>query len=173
LLKKPMLKALNEQINAEAFSSYLYLSMSAYCQANDLVGMASWFRVQALEELIHVGKFFDYILDRDGAVNLTQIAGPETSWESPLVAFEQALEHEQKITARIHKLVELASKEQDHTTHTFLQWFVNEQIEEESSVRQIVGQLRLVGKEGGGLYMVDRELGTRTFVMPPPKGQPA
>ena len=167
MLKKSMLKALNEQINAEIYSAYLYFSMSAYCQSKDLVGAASWFRVQAQEELFHASKFFDYIQDRDGLVTLTEIAGPPTTWKSALAAFEQALEHEQLVTARINKLVDLALKESDHTTNTFVQWFVNEQIEEEASVRQVIGQLRLVG-DGSGMYLVDRELGTRTFTMPAP-----
>jgi ferritin len=167
MLKKPLQKALNEQLNAELYSSYLYLSMSAFCAAKDLVGMASWFRVQAQEELVHAGKFFDYLHDRDGRVILTPIAGPPTEWASPLVAFEETLTHEQHVTSRIHKLVDLATKDSDHATVTFLQWFVNEQIEEESTARQVCGQLRIMGDSGSGLYMLDRELGTRVFVMPP------
>jgi len=166
MLKKSVQNALNDQINAELYSSYLYLSMSAYCQTKDLAGTASWFRVQAQEELLHAGKFFDYVHDRDGRVHLYQLAGPPTEWKSALEAFQDALAHEQKITARFSKLVDLASKEGDHTTVTFLQWFVNEQIEEEATARQVIGQLRLIGDSGSGLYLLDKELGTRVFVMP-------
>jgi ferritin len=167
MLKKSMLKALNEQINAEVYSSYLYLSMAGYCETRDLAGMGNWFKVQAQEELVHSVKFFNYIIDRDGLVSLTAIAGPPTTWESPLECFKNALEHEQGVTARINKLVDLATKEGDNTTVTFLQWFVNEQIEEEATVRKLIGQLKLMGESGPGLFMLDRELATRTFVMPP------
>ncbi len=170
MLKDSIQKALNEQINEEAYSSYLYYSMSAYCQANDLRGMANWFKVQAQEELIHVSKFFDYILDRDGKVTLMPIRGPETEWASPLAAFEASLKHERHITECISKLVELAQQEKDFSTYNFLQWFVSEQVEEEASVSEAVGQLKLAGSSGSGLFMIDRELGARTFVMPPATG---
>lgn len=172
-MKKSMQKAINDQINAELYSSYLYLSMSAWCFSRDLNGMGSWFKVQAQEELIHVGKFFGYVLDRDGKVELQKIDGPPTEWSGPLAAFEGALEHERKITAKINKLVDLAAKEGDHTTHTFLQWFVNEQIEEEATAKQIVGQLRLIGDNTSGLYLLDKELGTRVFALPPAGGEAA
>lgn len=171
-LKKPLQKALNEQLNFELYSSYLYLSMAGWCLSKDLVGMGNWFRVQTQEELVHVGKFFDYINDRDGRVQLGALDAPPGDWPSPLAAFEQAYEHEQKVTTRIHKLLQQAEKEGDQSTATFLQWFVTEQIEEEASVRQICGQLRLVGESGGGLYMLDKELAARTFVLPPAGGTP-
>jgi ferritin len=168
MLKKAMQRALNEQINAELYSSYLYLAMSAWCHAHDLNGMGGWFRVQAQEELIHVGKFFTYVLDRDGSIELAKIDAPPVEWKSALAAFEGALEHEQKVTTRVNKLVDLARKDGDHSTDTFLQWFVNEQIEEEATARQIVGQLRLIGENGSGLYLLDKELGARVFVYPAP-----
>jgi ferritin len=166
MLKKNMLKAINEQINAELYSAYLYMSMSGWCESKDLAGMANWMRVQAQEELFHASRFFDYINDRDGQVLLTAIDGPPTEWKSAINAFEEVLAHEQKVTARINKLVELAAKETDHTTHTYLQWFVNEQIEEEANARKIIGQLRLMGDSGSGLYLLDKELATRVFTMP-------
>lgn len=166
MLKNEMLKALNDQINAELYSAYLYLSMSGYCANKDLAGMANWFRVQAQEEMLHASKFFDYILDRDGQVTLGQIAAPPATFKSALEAFELSLKHEQSVTARIHKLVELSTKKGDHTTTTFLQWFVTEQIEEEASVRQVIGQLRLVSDSGSGMFLVDRELATRVFTPP-------
>lgn len=159
-------EALNKQINEELYSSYLYLSMSAYCQTKNLAGMANWFRVQAQEELIHVMKFFDYINDRGGLVKLQPVAGPQQEWTSFLKAFEDAYAHEQKITAMINELVDLSIKEKDRMTENFLQWFVSEQVEEEASVSEIVGQLRLIGNEGSGIFMVDRELAQRVFVPP-------
>lgn len=170
MLKKNVEKALNEQINAEYYSAYLYLSMASYCQAKDLIGMANWFRVQAQEELLHGTKILNYIHDREGIVELDAIAKPPTTWPTSQAAFAQSLEHEQGVTSRINNLVELAEKEKDTTTVTFLQWFVNEQIEEESSVRQILGQLNLIGDNGSGIYLLDRELGTRQFVAPTTAG---
>ncbi len=173
MLKKAMQKALNEQINAELYSSYLYLAMSAWCHTKDMPGMASWFKVQAQEELIHAGKFFDYINDRDGQVTLGAIDAASGEWRSPKEVFQATVEHEEKVTARILKLVELATKEGDHTTWTFLQWFVNEQIEEEASARQLLGQLRLIGDNGSGLYVLDKELAARVFTLPPAGGAAA
>jgi ferritin len=166
MLNETLEEALCEQINAEIYSAYLYYSMSAYCQSMDLVGMATWFKVQAQEELFHASKFFDYVHDRGGRVTLKEIKAPPVVWDSPLGAFSGALEHEQEVTRRISNLVELAQKERDPTTYNFLQWFVGEQVEEEATASQIVGQLRLVGSSGSGLYLLDRELGARTFTMP-------
>jgi ferritin len=167
MLKETIQKALNEQLNAETYSAYLYLSMSAYCEEKDLKGMASWFRVQAQEELIHAGKFFTFLNDRDGRVLLSTIAGPPHEWASSLAAFEDAYHHEQKITASLSKIAELAMKEGDHITITFLQWFLNEQIEEEATAKGIVGQLKMIGDNQSGLYLLDEKLGTRVFVYPP------
>ena len=166
MLKPSVEKALNEQINAEIYSSYLYLSMSSYFETVNLAGAASWFRVQAQEELSHAMKFFDFVGERGGRVTLAAIEGPPTEWEAPLAVFENAYEHEQHVTALIDGLVELALKESDHATNNFLQWFVGEQVEEEASADAVVQQLKLVGGDGGGLFMVDRELGTRVFTPP-------
>jgi len=163
MLSPKMQEALNSQINAEYYSSYLYLSMAAFCDRIDLKGFSHWFRIQSQEEMIHVMKFFDYILDRDGQVTLTAIEAPPTSWPSALGVFEAALAHERHITNRIGKLVELANAEGDHPTHALLQWFVNEQIEEEASVDTIVKQLRMAGDAPVALLMIDRELGQRTL----------
>ena len=167
MLSPKMQQALNEQINAECFSSYLYLSMSAYCETISLKGFANWFRVQAQEELVHVMKFFDHINTRRGAVTLTAIDVPQAKWASPLAAFEAALQHEGLITARINKLADLAVQESDHATHTLLQWFITEQVEEESTADTIVQQLKLVSGSPDGLFMVDRELAKRVFTPPP------
>lgn len=166
MLKKNVEKALNEQINAELYSSYLYYQMAAWCASADLNGMSSWFKVQAQEELIHASKFFDYVLDRSGKVALREIKGPPATWDSALAAFSEALKHEQHVTALINNLVDLARKEKDQLTDNFLQFFVAEQVEEEATASKIVGQLRLIGSSGSGLFLIDRELGTRTFVYP-------
>lgn len=173
MMKENMQKALNEQLNAELYSAYLYFSMEAYCQSRNLTGMAHWFRIQAQEELFHVTKFFDYINDREGRVILAPVEGPPKEWGSPLAAFEKGLEHERIVTSRIENLINLANKENDHTTHNFLQWFVSEQVEEEANFTEIVGQLKIIGNSGSGLFMVDRELGQRIFVMPTASGTQA
>ena len=158
--------AFNRQLNAELFSSYLYLSMSAYFDSQNLAGMGEWMRIQAQEELAHAMKFFDFINHRDGRVLLTQIEAPKTEWTSPLDAFQDTLEHEQKVTGLINDLVDLSLGEKDHAANTFLQWFVTEQVEEESTAKTIVDKLKLIGDHPMALYMLDRELAQRT--LPPP-----
>lgn len=158
--------AFNKQINAEIYSSYLYLSMSSYFQSTNLNGFANWMRCQAQEELVHAMKFYNFINDRGGLVTLTAIEGPPTKWNSPLHAFQEAYAHEQKVTGLINSLVDLTIKQKDHASATFLQWFVNEQVEEEASADGVVQQLKLAGDQGSGLFMIDRELASRTFVMP-------
>jgi ferritin len=166
MLSKKMQEALNSQINAEYFSSYLYLSMAAFCEKSDLKGFGHWFRIQSQEEMIHVMKFFEYVLDRDGEVTLTAIEGPKTCWDSSLAVFEAALAHEQYITGRIGKLVDLAAAESDHITSSLLQWFLNEQIEEEATATMIMKQLKLAGDAPAALFMIDRELGQRVLTPP-------
>ncbi len=166
MLSPKMQAALNAQINAEYYSSYLYLSMAAYAESTNLKGMANWFRVQAQEELGHAMKLFDYVHNRRGQVELKPIEGPPTTWDSPLAVFEATLGHEQHVTALINHLVQLAGEENDYATQAFLQWFITEQVEEEATADQIVQQLRLIQNAPGGLFMLDRELGQRTFVAP-------
>jgi ferritin len=158
--------ALNSQINAELYSSYLYLSMSAYCDSQNLAGMANWMRIQAQEEHTHAMKFFDFVNERDGRVLLTQIEAPKTEWTSPLDVFEETLAHEQKVTGLINGLVDLALEEKDHASNTFLQWFVTEQVEEEATAKTILDKLRLIGENPVALYMLDGELGQRTLPSP-------
>lgn len=162
MLNPQIQDALNKQINAEFHSAYLYLSMSAYFEARSLAGMANWMRIQAQEELGHAMKFFNFINDRDGRVSLTEIEGPKTEWGSALEAFQDAYAHEQKITGMINDLSNLATSAKDHAAHNFLEWFVAEQVEEENTVRTIVDQLELVGADGVGQFILDRELGQRT-----------
>ncbi len=153
--------ALNDHINAELFSSYLYLAMSADFQSKALRGAANWMRIQAQEELLHAMKFFDFVTERDGRVLLGQVEKPKMEWDSALAAFEEALEHERMISGRINNLVDLALAEKDHAANTFLQWFVTEQVEEEANAQAIVDQLKMVGDHGVALFMVDGELGKR------------
>jgi len=163
MLSKKMGNALNEQLNAELYSSYLYLSMSAYFTSTNLNGFANWMRVQAQEELMHAMKFYDFINERDGKVTLTQIEAPKTKWNSPLEVFEDVYKHECKVTSLIHNLVDLAVTEKDYATNTFLQWFVTEQVEEESSALEIVDKLKLMGDNSVAQFMIDGELAQRTF----------
>lgn len=161
MLSQKIQDAINTQINAEYYSSYLYLAMSAHAHSLNLRGFGHWFEIQAKEELGHVIKFFHYVLDRGSTVNLKGIDAPPTKWDSPLAAFEATLAHEQHVTRLIGNLVELARSEKDHATENMLQWFVNEQIEEEATADLLVHQLRLVGNAPAGLFMIDRELGSR------------
>jgi ferritin len=166
MISKKMEKALNEQVNAELFSAYLYLSMEAYFKSLNLTGFGNWMRVQTQEEMMHAMKIYDFIDERGGRIILKAIDGPDTKWDSPLAVFEAVYKHEQKVTGLINNLVNLAIEEKDHATNTFLQWFVNEQVEEESSADHIVQQLKLMESAPGGMFMLDRELGKRVFTPP-------
>ena len=159
-------EAFNEQINWELYSGYLYLSMSAYFLSIHLNGFANWMRVQALEEVTHAMKFFDFINERGGRVTLLAAKAPPKEWGSPLAAFEDAYEHEQFVSSRINDLVNLSLEEKDHASSNFLQWFVSEQVEEEAGVDEVSQKLRLIGGDGGGLFMLDQELGQRVFTPP-------
>ncbi|MFH1681786.1 MAG: ferritin [Candidatus Eisenbacteria bacterium] len=161
MLKKPMEKALNKQMNDEFRSSYLYLSMAAFFEGQNLKGFAHWMHAQAAEETAHGMKFFGFILDRGGKPVLEAIEAPPSAWKSPLDAFQAVYAHEQKVTTGIHKLVDLAAKEGDHPAHTFLQWFVTEQVEEEASADGVVQKLKMIGNMVQGVFMVDRELAQR------------
>ena len=166
MLKEKIQKALNKQVNAELYSSYLYLAMAAYFETINLKGFANWMRVQTQEELVHAMKFYDFIIERGGKAVLSSIEGPRTEWPSPLAVFEHAYEHEQKVTGLINTLVDLSIAEQDHATNNFLQWFVAEQVEEEASADEVVQKIKLMGDASGGLFMLDSELGQRVFTPP-------
>ncbi len=169
MLSDNMEKALNEQINAELYSAYLYRSMAAYFEHNGLNGFANWMKAQAKEEEFHAEKFYNYINESDGRAIFLAIDAPPSEWDSPLAAFQDALGHEKEVTARINNLVNLANEEKDHATQIMLQWFVSEQVEEEDSVRQVIDELKLVNGTGGGMFMLNRELGQRSFA--PPAGE--
>jgi ferritin len=158
-----MFEALNLQLNRELYSGYLYLSMSAFFASKGLPGFANWMRVQALEELTHAMKFFDYITKAGGEVKLQAIEAPPANWPSTQKVFEATLEHEQRVTSSINDLVGLAIAEKDYATNNFLQWFVAEQMEEEENARSILDRLGLTGEERGPLFFLDQELGKRVF----------
>ena len=159
MVSEAMEKALNAQFNAELYSGYLYLAMAAYFEDNDYSGFAAWMRVQADEELEHGMKFYDYILRRGAKVNIEAIAKPETEWESPLAAFEQALSHERYVTSLINDLVALAREEKDFATDNFLQWFVEEQVEEEENAMENVSKLTLAGESKELLFKINEDMG--------------
>lgn len=166
MIKKTVSDAINAQINAEFYSAYLYLSMSAYFEAQGLPGFANWMRVQFEEEQFHALKFYDYVNERGGRVLLTTFETPKHEWENMVEVFEDVLKHEIHVTDLINNLVDIAMAEKDHASVAFLQWFVNEQVEEEANVEKILSQLRLIGGKGDGILMLDRELATRVFVPP-------
>ena len=162
MLSEKIEKALNKQLNAEVYSGYLYLSMAAYFEDTDLPGFANWMRVQAEEELEHGMKFYDYIIRRGAKVTLEAIEKPQTEWESPLAAFEHVLSHEQMVTGLINDLVNLAIDEKDHATNNFLQWFVEEQVEEEENAMEILAKVKLAGDSNEIFYALNEEFGART-----------
>ncbi len=166
MLSKKIEKALNTQINAEFYSAYLYLSMSAYLQDISLTGFANWMRAQYEEEEFHALKMYDYLLERGGQVKLETVKAPPHQWKNIIDVFEEVLKHEQEVTRSINALMTLAIEEHDHATANFLQWFVDEQVEEEATVSDILAQLKLVGGQGSGLFMLDREAAQRKFTPP-------
>jgi len=161
MLTPKMENALNEQVNAELYSAYLYLSIAAWLESENLSGCAAWMRAQAQEEQEHAMKFFGYINECRGRVVLKAIAEPPKEWASVLAAFEDSFKHEQMITGRINDLVNTAAGEKDHATAGFLQWFVKEQVEEEASVDSIVQKLKMAANAPGALLMMDHALGQR------------
>jgi ferritin len=163
MLKSSVEEALNSQLNFEMTSAYLYMAMAAYFESQNLAGMSNWMTIQLQEELQHSNKFYHFINERDGRVDLRDIKILKKDWNSPLEAFEESLEHEQKVTARINNLVDLSLKESDHATNNFLQWFVSEQVEEEASVKQIVDKLKFIKDNPVALFMIDQELASRVL----------
>ena len=161
MLSQKLQDAINEQIRDELYSAYLYLSMAAYTETINLPGFSSWMRLQAQEEVSHAMKFFEFVNERGGRVVLHAIDQPPTEFESPLGIFEMTLEHEQKVTGLIHKLYELALDEKDYPTQVMLQWFIEEQVEEEDSASQILETLKMIGDKGHALVAFDRALAQR------------
>ena len=168
MLSVKMQNALNAQVNAEMWSAYLSLSMSMAAADKGLKGMANWFAVQFKEEQDHAQIIINYILSRGGRVILAPIDAVDTEWDSPLAMFEQTLTHERKVTSMINDLYNLAVEERDHATSNMLNWFVDEQVEEEDSAKEIIDQLQLIECNKLGLYMIDKEMATRTYTVPSP-----
>jgi ferritin len=166
MMTPKMKKALNNQLNAELFASYLYLSMCAWFESQGLTGFASWMRVQVQEEMFHAIKIFDYIHERKEMVTLEEVAKPESTWDSPMAAIESAVKHEQKVTGMINDLVNCAIDERDHAANQFLQWYIAEQVEEEANFGAVHDKLRLVGNDSAGLFTLDLEMSKRVFVPP-------
>ena len=169
MLHEKMEKALNEQVNAEMFSAYLYLAMGAYFESAALRGAATWMNAQAQEEMVHAMKIYNFVIGRGGRAKLLAIDAPQFEWKSMLDAFEAAYKHELYITGRISDLMNLANELKDHATAEMLLWFVKEQVEEEAQTDEIVQKLKQVQNVPGGLFLVDKDLGTRIplYTMPP------
>ena len=165
MISDRMLKALNTHLNIEFQSAYYYLAMAAYFLQKDFKGFAQWMRAQHGEEMLHAMKFYDFIDDRDGTIDLQTVKAEKSSWDSPLHAFQCALDHEREVTSKIYDLVDLSLELRDHASNTFLQWFVTEQVEEEATASNVIQQLKLIGDDGNGLFMLDRELGQRSGVV--------
>ena len=164
MLSERIQKELNNQINAEFWSAYLYLSMTAYFEGKNLSGFANWMNIQYQEETTHAIKLFKYVYERGGSVKLQSIDAVKTTWKDEIEVFQDTLDHERKVTALINNLVNIAIEEKDHATNNMLQWFVSEQVEEEAGVEEILGQLKMLEGNKHGLLMLDRELKQRVFV---------
>ena len=162
MLKEKVLKAINQQINHEYYSAFLYLSMSAWFQTKNLPGLAKWMFIQYQEELSHGTKFFEYVHERGSQVVLKPIAQVETDFESVLTVFEKAYEHEQFVTASIYKIMDVAIEDKDYATQSFLKWFIDEQVEEEAHASEIVERLRMINGHANGILMLDHNLGKRS-----------
>lgn len=167
MLSQKMEKALNSQINKEFYSSYLYLAMASYFEAANLRGMAKWMRVQAMEESAHAMIIYHYVIERGGTVRLDALAAPGGDFASPVEVFQQALDHERTVTASIYSLMAAAQEERDFASQSMLNWFVDEQVEEEANATEVIEQLKMAGDKSGLLFL-DSSLGQRTFVTPQP-----
>ena len=168
MLKPRVEEAINAQIQRELYSSYLYLSMAAHLASRNLPGFSHWLNVQAQEEMIHVIKFYTHVLDRGGKVTLQAIEAPPHEWPTLEAIFQATLAHERYITENIHDLVDIAAAERDHGTHAFLQWYVNEQVEEEKNAEDLLAKIQLLGGTGHGVFMMDRDLAARPAPFPTP-----
>ncbi len=166
MLGEKMAQGLNDQINKEMYSAYLYMSMSNYSNELGLKGFANWFMVQYHEEMLHAMKIYEYVTRQGNKAVLNEIKQPPAEWKSPLDMFEQTLKHEQFVTKSINDLVETAIAEKDHATQIFLQWYVTEQVEEEENDNEMISELKLIGDSKPGLLMMDKELATRAVNVP-------
>jgi ferritin len=168
MISEEMQKTLYQQLNDEFYSAYLYLAMSAYCAHIDFSGAANWLKQQYEEEQMHATKIYNYLIDQGAHVVLREIPQPPSEFGKIMEVFKSSLRHEQAMTAKLNNLSDQALKEKDHATYNLLQWFVNEQVEEEATVSEIISKLKLVGEDGYGLLMIDNELGSRPAPAPIP-----
>ncbi len=159
-------KNINDQMNFEIYSAYIYKAMGAYCDSLDLTGFANWFKIQVEEEMFHADKMYNYLLERGGRPYFFKIDEPPKDWESLNAAFEHALKHEKLVTDRINKIMIAAIEENDFATRSFLNWFVDEQVEEEANVDTILKKLKLLNNSGHGLFMMDKDMAARVFIPP-------
>ena len=166
MISEKMQAAFLDQINKELYSEYLYLSMKAYFTHHNLMGFANWMDVQVQEEHAHAMGMYDYVLERGGYVTLEAIEKPQNTWENPLELFKAVLAHEEYVTSRINALMDVAEEERDRAALIFLNWYLKEQVEEEASVGGVLAQLEMIGDDKSGLFALDKELATRTFVAP-------
>ena len=166
MISKKMTNAVNKQINAEIYSAYLYMGMSSWATHEGRAGAANWFFCQAQEEMTNALRFYNYVNSKGQHAVREAIEQPKKTYKSLLDAFEETLKHEQKVTAMINKLADLANDEKDHASSIMLQWFISEQVEEEESAQEAIDKLKLAGDNGSGLYMIDQELKARAFTMP-------
>jgi len=166
MLSVKLQKELNKQMNNEFFAEYEYLSMAAYFHAMNLDGIANYFHVQSQEEHFHAMKIFHFMLNKNGKVELQQIAKPDVSFKSPLSVFEKALAQEKKVTKSINDLMDEAIKENDHAVNSFLRWYVDEQVEEEASANKALSKMQIIKGQGEGLLILDQEFAQRTFTTP-------
>lgn len=173
MINENVAKILNEQVNKEFYSSYLYLSMSAYFSDIGLLGFANWMRVQSQEELAHAMLIYDFLINRNAKVTLAPIDGVPNEWGSPLSVIEAALKHEIYVTGLINNIVAIAEENKDRATMSYMNWFVDEQVEEESNAQDIISKLKLIGDDKSALYLLDKDLAARVFVQPTIKPTPA
>lgn len=166
MLSEKLMKSINDQLNFELYSGNIYLAMQSYCASNDLNGFANFFKVQVQEETFHAMKFFDYLIQMDGKVNIEALPAPKNQYESVLHAFKDALGHEKIVTQRIYNLMDIATDEREHATISLLKWFIDEQVEEENNFTNIVKRLERSGNDSAALYMLDTELAARIFTPP-------
>ena len=166
MISKKLQDAINDQINKELFSEYLYISMKSWCLANDLEGFANWMDVQSKEERFHAMRFYNFLNDRSARIILKAIDAPQADFKSPEDVLQYGLNHEGTVTASINKLMDLAIAESDHAAASFLKWFIDEQVEEEANFTKVLNKIKLSGGAGAGLFMIDQELAKRVYTVP-------
>lgn len=168
MINEKVLKVLQEQLNKEFYSAYLYLAMSAHFEDKGLKGFANWMKIQAQEEQYHARFIYDFIVNRNEKPVLTQISAPPSNWASPLQVMEDSLKHEEGVTASINNIITLAEEAKDRATMSYMLWFIDEQVEEEANVKTIIDSLKFIGEDKTATYMLDQDLAKR--VLTPPAG---